>query len=213
MRPSQQDCSSAPSNCICWPRACSKTTALLDEMTHSSTVVQTLESSTVTMTMTSPTPSTAAETTTLFAPTTVSSAETTNSSAAVGSTTLGAMTDTQASNGDIALIGGIVGGVVALLLMLAFLVVARNRLNSARPANQNDVALASAHVRASSSHYGKINAEPAASGYGSLGLSPPSGYNDPSVLANNSSSNYVIVSTKPTNSTHYVDPGVLRDDL
>lgn len=207
MRASQQDCSTAPSNCICWPRACSKTST-------QSSIALTL-GSTATIATTSLAPSTAAETTTLLAPTTVS-AVTTNSSAAVESTTLGAsaMTDTQSSNGNISLIGGIVGGVVALLLIvgvIAFFVVARNRRNSARPANQNDVALASAHVRASSSHYGKFNAEPVASGYCS---SPPSNYDDPSVLANNISSNYVIVSTKPTNSTHYVDPaGVLSDDL
>jgi cytoskeletal protein RodZ len=67
------------------------------------------------------------------------------------------------------LIGGVVGGVVALLIVVGVIafIVTRNRRKAAnnqdQPSNRNDVSMAPA--QASSSNYGKINVQPASSHY------------------------------------------------
>jgi hypothetical protein len=121
---------------------------------------------------------------------------------AVGSTTLVvAMPGTQPSDDNIALIGGIVGGVVALLIavgVIAF-IVSRNRRKAAQdqPSNRNDVSMAPA--QASSSNYGRISAQPASNHYDESFLSHSTAtqhYDDAGVLTNNT---YGIANANQTN--------------
>jgi hypothetical protein len=119
--------------------------------------------------------------------------ESETSSNAVESTTLVvAMPGTQPSDDNIALIGGIVGGVVALFLIIGLIafIVTRNRRKAAnnqdQPSNRNDVSMAPA--QASSSNYGRISARPASSHYDESFLkhSPATQhYDDAGVLTNN----------------------------
>jgi predicted lipid-binding transport protein (Tim44 family) len=108
------------------------------------------------------------------------------------------MPSTQPSDDNTALIGGVVGGVVALFLIIGLIafIVSRNRRKVAnkqdQPSNRNDVSMAPA--QASSSNYGKINVQPASNHYDESFF----------VLANN---NYGIVAN--ANQTNYDDPSVL----
>jgi hypothetical protein len=96
---------------------------------------------------------------------------------------------TQPSDDNTALIGGVVGGVVALLIVvgvIAFLVSRNQRNNQYQPSNRNDTSMAPA--QASSSNYGKINVQPASSHYDESFLSHSTAtqhYDDAGVLTNN----------------------------
>jgi predicted lipid-binding transport protein (Tim44 family) len=78
------------------------------------------------------------------------------------------MPGTQPSDDNIALIGGVVGGVVALLIVVGVIafIVSRNRrkvANNQPRVQQNDVSMAPA--QASASNYGRISTRPASSHY------------------------------------------------
>jgi hypothetical protein len=118
------------------------------------------------------------------------------------------MSATQPSDDNTALIGGIVGGVVALLIVvgvIAFIIMSRNRHEAQdQPSNRSDVSMVPA--QASSSNYGKINVQPASNVYDESFLkhSPATqNYDDAGVLTNN---NYGIANA---NQTNYDDPSVL----
>jgi hypothetical protein len=102
---------------------------------------------------------------------------TTNSSVAVPAS------QTTDPDDNVALIGGIVGGVVALILivgLISFLVMRCKRsAGSAQPANQDDVVMAPAP--APSSNYGRIN-----SSLFSDESASATNYDNPSVLMSNS---------------------------
>jgi hypothetical protein len=119
------------------------------------------------------------------------------------------MSTTQPSNDNAALIGGIVGGVVALLLIvgvIAFIMSRKRHHAQDQPSNRSDVSMAPTQV--SSSNYGKINVQSASNDYDESFLkhSPTNqNYDDAGVLTNNN--NYGIVAN--ANQTNYDDPSVL----
>jgi hypothetical protein len=176
-----QDCPSAPATCTCASNpfcgmtgSSRPTTTTFTLMTRSEVRSETATSTSVTALVASVSPPTM-----------------TMTNATGSTTTIGAVPVTQTSTDNGALIGGIVGGVFALLLIVALVVcvVARNRRKSAAPVEQGGVDMASAQPRAPSSNYGKI----------------VQAFND---------DNYDVgvidnVNANTTAQTHYADPGIL----
>jgi hypothetical protein len=123
---------------------------------------------------------------------------TTGQSITTGSTMHDAMTDTIASAINAQLIGGIFGGIVALILIGAVIacIVARNRR---KLPHQDDNSMVPAHV--SSSNYGPIS-QSSVYDNSFLKHSPSTNYDDGAVLHN------IYGTSKPT--TNYDDPSILR---
>jgi hypothetical protein len=112
-----------------------------------------------------------------------------------------------------ALIGGIVGGVVALFLIIGLIVfiVTRNRRkvanNQDQPSNRNDVSMAPA--KASASNYGQISARSNVYDESFLTHSPATNYDDAAVLAINNYGTANANANANQNQTHYDNPDVL----